>query len=45
MKHLYLPAFLAIFLLTACTPLRVVRMEPANEAEVDRYLYGNPILS
>lgn len=41
MKYLYTLVF-ATILFTACTPLRVVRLEP--EAEPDHYRYGEKIL-
>lgn len=38
-------ALLVLFALffTACTPIRVVRVEPEAEEDVDRYLYGSAI--
>ena len=42
MKSLYFS--LAIFLfLAACAPIRVVRVAPAAEEDVDRFLYGNAV--
>ena len=39
MKHLYLPLLLAL-LTSACSPLTVLRIQPTDEARIDRYLYG-----
>ena len=41
MQKLY-PFLLALVCLSACTPLRVLRLEPAPE-EIDSYLYGNAV--
>lgn len=40
MRHHYLILIPLLLLISACTPLTVVRMEPAADATVDRYLYG-----
>lgn len=45
MPHRYLYFALVLLFLTSCSPLRVVRLTPEDETQVDRYLYGNPILS
>lgn len=42
MRHLYKLTLLAILFSTACTPLRVVRLEPAQDQAAE-YLYGNAV--
>lgn len=44
MKRLYF-LLLLIFLGTACAPIRVVRLEPAEPESSSRLLYGNAVLS
>ncbi|MEL6143050.1 MAG: hypothetical protein AAFU67_15705 [Bacteroidota bacterium] len=43
MKALYLSLLFLLLLVYSCAPIRVVRVSPATEADIDRYLYGNAV--
>ncbi len=43
MKTCYSFLLLICICLTACAPIRVVRLEPEEASEIDSYLYGNPV--
>jgi hypothetical protein len=45
MQRIFYPtALLLLLLLSACVPAKIVRVEPANDADVSRYFYGAPML-
>lgn len=45
MRSLYALPLLVLITVSCAGPLQLVRLEPASDVPVDRYLYGNAILS